>query len=183
MENNDLFGLDIKNLWIPEEESSEEIEKYYNIFNTEMEKVYQFTLSYYDSFYRKRDYGSGFPMSMLEIHVLTEINDTPGITVTKLANRWRRTTSALSQIISSFEDANLVSKIRNGEDAKVNNLFITEKGRELVLKHKQYDSVDTVKTLKKLLKDVDEEDLRSFFNVIDLYKNILIDVSNKEKEQ
>lgn len=41
-------------------------------------------------------------MTMLEIHVLTDINDNPGITATKIANKWKRTVSAISQIIKNF---------------------------------------------------------------------------------
>lgn len=68
---------------------------------------------------------------MLEIHALTDIIDNPGITVTEIANKWRRTTSAISQIVKMFHEEKLVRRVRNRQDGKINNLYATDKGKEL----------------------------------------------------
>ncbi len=174
MEKN-LFSMDIKNIWISEDQSKEETIEYFELFNNEMEKIYQFTLAYYEYLYKKRDYGNGIPMTMLEIHVLTDVNDSPGITVTEIANKWKRTTSAISQIIKYLYDMGLVYRVRNESDGKVNNLFITEHGEKLALMHKHYDNIDTVKTLKRLSKEISLEDIETFFKVIEIYRHIVED--------
>lgn len=175
-----LFNIDLVNTWISKNETKEDIEARFKILNTEMEKVYLFTLSYYNYLYDKRDYGNGIPMTMLEIHVLTDINDNPGITVTKIANKWKRTASSISQIIKNFYDSKLIDRVRNSLDGKVNNLFITEEGEKIVRMHKYYDNIDSIKTLKKLAEKVSLEEIEAFFNVIEVYKNI-IDSSTKYK--
>lgn len=171
-----LEDLDVKDIWIDENQSLEETEELFKIFNDEMEKIYRFTLTYYEYLYDKRDYGNGEPMTMLEIHVLTDINDYPGITVTELAKKWKRTTSAISQIIRSFYDSNLVDRIRNKDDGKVNNLYIKEDGKKLVDLHKHYDNIDTVKTLKILLKSFSCEEIETFFKVAEKYSEIMEDI-------
>lgn len=170
---NYLFDLDIDKIWISEEQSKEETIEYFESFNREMEKIYQFTLTYYEYLYKKRDYGNGTPMTMLEIHVLTDVDDYPGITVTEIANKWKRTTSAISQIIKYLYDMDLVYRVRNESDGKVNNLFITELGEELVLMHKHYDNIDTIKTLKSMAKEVSYKEIETFFKVAELYKNVI----------
>lgn len=177
MENN-LFKMDLDNVWISEDQSEEETVEYFKVFNTEMEKIYQFTLAYYEYLYKKRDYGNGTLMTMLEIHVLTDVNDKPGITVTEIANKWKRTTSAISQIIKYLYDLGLVYRVRNENDGKVNNLFITDLGKELVLLHKHYDNIDTIKTLRRLSKEVSYEEIETFFKVVEIYKEV---VENSEK--
>ena len=174
MENN-LFNMKIDEIWISEEQSEDETVEYFELFNKEMEKIYQFTLTYYEYLYIKRDYGNGIPMTMLEIHVLTDINDKPGITVTEIAQKWKRTTSAISQIVKYLYDMDLVYRVRNESDGKVNNLFITDLGGELVLMHKHYDNIDTIKTLKRLSKIVGDESVETFFKVIEEYSHIVED--------
>ena len=114
-------------------------------------------------------------MTMLEIHVLTDINDKPGITVTEIAQKWKRTTSAISQIVKYLYDMDLLYRVRNESDGKVNNLFITDLGKELVLMHKHYDNIDTIKTLKRLSKAVGYESVETFFKVIEEYRHVVED--------
>lgn len=168
-----VLDINIKNIWIDNKIIKEDTENYFKLFNSEMEKLYQFVITYYDYMYTKRDYGNGTPMTMLEIHVLTDINDNPGITITELSNKWKRTTSAISQIIKMCYSLDLVERIRNKDDGKINNLFITDKGAEIVLKHKHYDNIDTIKVLKKLNETHSQEEILSFFAVLDTYKKIL----------
>lgn len=168
-----LFDLDIKNIWIEDDESEELINERFAILNKEMEIIYQFVLKYYEYLYVKRDYGTGMEFTMLEIHALTDIIDNPGITVTEIANKWRRTTSAISQIVKMFHEEKLVRRVRNRQDGKINNLYATDKGKELVRLHKHYDNVDVVKTTRSMLKQVTMEELESFYKVAEIYGNII----------
>lgn len=168
-----IFDLDINEIWIDEDMSKEERENFFRILNNEMEKVYRFTLTFYEYLYEKRDYGNGEPLSMLEIHILTDVNDNPGMTVTELAKKWKRTTSAVSQIIKSFYDGGLIDRVRNKDDGKVNNLYITDEGKKLVDIHKHYDNIDTIKTLKTLRKEATTDEIEAFFKVAEIYGDIM----------
>lgn len=46
-----LFDMDIENIWIHENETKENIESHFEILNSEMEKIYMFTLSIYEYIY------------------------------------------------------------------------------------------------------------------------------------
>ncbi|MEL7648627.1 MAG: hypothetical protein AAGU76_11075 [Sedimentibacter sp.] len=63
-----------------------EIDRIYSQLSPRANELYHFILSYYDYMNQPRDYdGSGELVSMVEIHLLTIIDDNPGITVSQLA--------------------------------------------------------------------------------------------------
>lgn len=162
-----------KNLIITDDLPDNMVEEYYKISNSNMENIYQFVLKYYDYFYLKRDYGDGTEKTMLEDHIITEVYDNPGITITDLSKKWHRTTSSVSQTISKFVDLGLIKRIRNKDDGKINNLYVTTKGKHFVKMHKIYDIKDTIKTIKTLLKIVNPEDIEGFLKVLKAYNEIL----------
>lgn len=176
-----LTDFDLKKLWIKDDLTKEEIERYFKVFNGEMEKLYFFTQVESEYQFLKRDYGNGVPMTMLEAHVLTDINDSPGITVTEIAHKWEKTPSAISQIVKNLVHQNLVMRIRNEQNGKVNNLYITDEGQKLVLTHKQYDNVDIVKTFRRVLEHADEREIDAFFKVAEIYGKILKESIDKNK--
>nr|WP_229050225.1 MarR family transcriptional regulator [Fusobacterium sp. 1001295B_180824_G3] len=110
---------------------------------------------------------------MIEIHILTEIYDNSGITVTKLAEKWCRTSSAISQTVRKLMKWGLINRIGNENNGKIYHLTITKKGKELALIHKKYDNLDIVKTKKKLLKKFTIEELIAFDKICKEYTNIL----------
>jgi len=120
---------------------------------------------------------------MNEAHVLTDIVDNPGITVTELAKLWAKTTSALSQTVRKL--------INKGYDlqgelprriAKVFMLYPTQKAFEFNIAHKEFDVIDTIKTNKRLMKRFNPEELAIGYNVMKEITDILREVKAKEAE-
>lgn len=85
------------------------------------------------------DYGTGELYTSTEVHMVTRIEENPGITASKIAEDTYRTKSAVSQMISKLEAKGLVYREKNPENAKQHFLYVTPKGKHLSLCHKAYD--------------------------------------------
>lgn len=172
------FDTLIEKILAGDRETPEEIEDTYQYVSEFMGSAYDFILSYHEYLYNRVDYGVGLEHTMIEIHILTEINDSPGINSTTLANRWSRNTSTMSSIIAQLEKEDLIYRERSQEDRKVLELFVTPKGKELVLLHKEYDINAAQKDFKIILETLTKEDLRGFYNVSQKYA-LLIEQRSK----
>ena len=103
MENNkDLYYDEIVDKWISMDESEELVNKRFKSLNKKSEILYNFVIAYTNYMNEKRDYGTGEELSMTEAHILTDIVDYEGITVTELSKKWKKTRSAISQTIKSL---------------------------------------------------------------------------------
>ena len=80
-----------------------DIKDKYNELNTKASIIYKFVTTYSDYIKKPHDYGTGEIISMVEVHILTIIEENPGITVTEVALGWNRTKGAISQTISKLE--------------------------------------------------------------------------------
>ena len=152
---------------------SKEISEAFDILNYYMEKVYRFILAYHDYIYVKRDYGMDMRHTMVEIHILTDIADNPGTNVTELALKWKRTTSTISGIIKTLVKMGLLTRVRNENDGKVNDLYATELGQKLVLMHKKHDNKTITGNILTLLNKVSIDDLNSFYKVCEVYADLV----------
>lgn len=141
--------------------------------------LYNFVLAYTDYINTKRNYGNNEELSMMEAHVLTDIADNPGITVTELSKTWDRTTSAISQTVRKLIKKDLVYRVNSKEDAKFFFLYPSEKGKTFSLAHKKYDNTNIVETNKHLLKKFTMQDLCIFHDIMDEYTKLLKE--NKHK--
>nr|WP_245250847.1 MarR family transcriptional regulator [Youngiibacter multivorans] len=119
---------------------------------------------------------------MNEAHVLTDIVDNPGITVTELAKLWEKTTSALSQTVRKLINRDMIYRVNSKEDAKVFMLYPTQKAFEFNIAHKEFDVIDTIKTNKRLMKKFNPEELAIGYNVMKEFTDILREVKAKEAE-
>lgn len=171
--NKQLYEIEILKAQIQESENKQSIDKRYSKLNTVMQSMYDFVLAYSHYYSIRRDYGSGEKFTMIEIHILTEIADSSGITVTQLAEKWCRTPSAISQIVRRLMKWGLINRVNNEKNGKIYNLTVTKKGADLVLLHKKYDNLDIIKTRKKLLKQFSIEELISFDKICKEYTNLL----------
>ena len=143
-----LYEDEILNTKIEANEDEKLINSRYKKLNGIMEAMYDFVLAYSNYYSIRRDYGTGEKFTMIEIHILTEICDNSGITVTELAEKWCRTSSAISQTVKKLIKWGFVNRISNENNGKIFHLSITEKGKELALIHKRYDNLDIIKTKK-----------------------------------
>lgn len=147
----------------------EEIDTLYAQLSLYTNKLYQFVIAYSDYISKPRDYGTGLLINVVEVHILTLIEDRPGTTVSDLAKEWRRTKSAISQTVKKLEAKGLVYRVRDEDDAKVSHLYATEEGSRLSTAHKLYDNMTILQVQNDLLRTCTPEEIDAFFKVLDAY--------------
>lgn len=182
MKNNDIFKemltLDVKRT----DEDKSKVVELYEKFHEHSTILYDFVLIYSEFMSKKKDYGTGDDMSMNEAHVLTDIVDNPGITVTELAKLWAKTTSALSQTVRKLINRDMIYRVNSKEDAKVFMLYPTQKAFEFNIAHKEYDVIDSIKTYKRLMRKFNPDELAICFNVMKEFTDLLRKVKEREAE-
>lgn len=170
--------------WIDEDGlSPDEINYNYEVLSKIMDPLYDYILSYSNYYSTKRDYGLGEKLTMLEVHYLTDIYDNPGITVTQLADSWKRSTAAISRTINKLIRLGYVKRQINVDNAKIFNLFVSDMGAKIALNHKHYDTIDIIKTQKKLLETFSVDELVAFNKVCQKYSQILEDIKEEEEDK
>ena len=92
-----------------------------------------------DYYKELRDYGTGELYTSTEVHMVTRIEENPGITASRIAEDSLRTKSAVSQMIAKLEAKGLVYREKDPNNGKQHFLYVTEKGNQLSLCHKSYD--------------------------------------------
>lgn len=144
-ENKDLFQS--RNV---EDLSDEELSQLYEKYDEFNQIVYNFVLTYYNYIYREKDYGTGDKLKMIEVHIVSDIADTPGITAQDLAKKWDRTPAFISKTLRILEDLGYVEQKINPKNRRFNILSLSEKGKHLDLLHKKFD-IESIRTTNKAL--------------------------------
>jgi len=151
------------------------IDSTFKQLNDRHNNVYQFVMRYSDYINTPHDYGTGYAISMTEVHTLTYIEENPGTTITELAQYWSKTKSALSQTVGKLVEKGLVSKNKADNNAKSILLYVTEEGKLLSKAHKLYDILQINTTLKKLSERCSEEEIDNFYKVIGIFADLLLE--------
>ena len=120
-----------------------------------------------------RDYGNGDMISRTQIHILSSIHSTPGITASELATLKRRKKSTISQNLTVLENKGYIYRINDTQDAKKLRLYATEEGKKLSNLHDAYDEKSMAERHWKLLRDCSEEEIAHFYKVMATYNKIL----------
>lgn len=157
------------------EKIKKEDEKLLKELNSENDHMYQFVMLYYNYIISKHDYGNQDPLSMVEAHTITYIEEHPGTTASELSNYWKKSKGAISQTISKLVMKGYVRKEQSTENAKVYLLYCTDLGVELSLAHKAFDLQDIKRTRELLRKTCTEEEIEIFFKVIKQYLEVMKD--------
>jgi len=160
----------------------EELYHSFAVVNRRMNIIYQFVLGYVDYINTRHNYTSEESLTMLEVHTLTDICDYPGSTVTSLSENWGRTLSATSQTVKRLIDKQLVVRENDPENRRVFYLRPTEKGIRVSDEHKRYDTEDTIKTIKRLLKDLSFEEIETMFKGLEKFE-ALLNKTNKRADR
>ena len=121
--------------------SKEKVAELSNFSETLLEYVhlsreYERTLHNYGL---KEAFGMDVMFTHMEIHVLAAIANNPGIAAHDLAVRFYRTNSAISQMVKFFVKHSLIIKRENPQNARINNLYVTDIGRIAVENHAQHE--------------------------------------------
>lgn len=151
----------------------EEINSTYAKLSLRADVLYHFVTTYSNYIHQARDYGTGRVINMAEVHILTMIADEPGITTNVLAQKWKCTKAAVSQNVKKLEEKKFVYRIQDKTNKKVFHLYVTEEGEQLALAHKRFDILDIIETKQELLKYCTEDEIDTFYKVLEMYQNIL----------
>lgn len=135
--------------------------------------LYEFVVKYSDMMQQSHDYGSGEMLSMIEIHLLTYIDQNPGITATQLTKMWNRTKGAISQQVKKLEANGYIQKVKHETNGKLILLSTTPAGKKLSAEHMHYDIIDIMQTMRRLLQNCSVEEVDAFYKVISEYTKIL----------
>ena len=151
----------------------ESIDIMYNKLEARARTLYD--MIYYYSKYMKdpRDYGTGVYISMPMVHILTTIEQQPGLTISHLARERNRTVSAISQTVKALEQEGYIYKEKRDGNDKELLLYPTEKGEKLSRAHKIYDINDSITMTDKLLQHCTVEELDTFYKIVEVYLELL----------
>lgn len=176
-----IYREEIINAYV--DENDDRIEERYKLLYSVNVPMYDLVLGYSRYYNERRDYGGSVELTMIEVHVLTMIEETKDITVTEIATRVNRTVAMISQIVRRLIEFGLIEKTRSKEIGTVYHLSTTESGKEMVRCHKIYDNIGTIKTRKKLLKQFSVEELIAFDRVAEAMTNLLIEEKKKRLKE
>ena len=119
-----------------------------------------------------RDYGNGDMVTMTQVHMLSTIEENPGITATELSQRKRKKKSSISQVISQLTQKGYVERVADPSDSKKLCLYATPAGQELCRLHRAYDVSSMGRTYAKLQTYCTREELDHFYKVLKVYNQI-----------
>ena len=111
------------------------------------------------------DYGTGELYTPTEVHMVTRIEENPGITAVKIAEDTFRTKSAISQMLTKLEGKGLIRREKDPGNGKQQLLYVTEKGRHLSLCHKAYDEAQTALPLREMVDKFGAEAIESYLAI------------------
>ncbi len=149
-----------------------DIDNAYHKLSIRANMLYEFVILYHNYIYAQHTYEAE-NCNMIEIHILTSIDDSPGITATQLSKMWHKSKSAISQTIKKLVENGYVEKRFMENNEKNACLHVTEKGRRLSQVHKAYDVADITQTTSYLIERCGEDDFNAFYRVLEEYKKLL----------
>lgn len=114
-----------------------------------------------------RDYGTGELYTPTEVHMVTRIEENPGITATKIAEDTFRTKSAVSQMLSKLEAKGLICREKDPNNGKQFFLYATPKGKHLILCHKAYD--EAVLPLDDIVEQFGIQAVEQYVAIVEYY--------------
>ena len=170
---DNFSDLNSKDLWDVYSMSDEELYKSFDILNRKMMIIYKFVLRYNDYINMRQNYTSEEALTMLEAHLLTDVCDFENSTVTSLANAWGRSVSATSQTIRKLMQKGLVVRENSKTDRKIFYIKPTDKGIRVSDAHKRYDTLDTIKTIRSLMRTLSFDEINTMFKAVDRYFALL----------
>jgi DNA-binding MarR family transcriptional regulator len=118
---------------------------------------------------------------MNDVHLLSAIDNNPGILSSELALSRHRSKSFVSQVINKLEEHGYVVKVAQADDNKKKQLYVTAKGRKLSQAHILFDEKALIKTYNYLLRDCAPEEIETFYRVMKVYNNIMNAAEKKRR--
>lgn len=138
--------------------------------------VYDFTTVCNAMANRPREYEQGIFLTMVEVRIVMEIAEKPGITASELCRNSKRTRSAMSQIVKKLKQKDLIYGEISDEHQKRMLLYPTMEGMKLrnhIVRNKEGDKNRVFTRL--IEKGCTVEELESFYKVMNIYTNLMIE--------
>lgn len=154
------------------------IDDIYQQITPQTELLYRFVLQEYSVIVMHKDYEwlspnpLPIPLTSVEVHTLTMIEDNPGITISEVAVKWDRTKSTVSENIKKLEQKKLIYRVQDEKDAKIKRLYLTERGLEISRAHKAADCQGILTMNQTILERCSQEDLNTFYRVMEIYYQV-----------
>lgn len=125
---------------------------------------------------RPREYEPGLFLTIVEVRIVLEIAENPGITASELCKKSKRTRSAMSQVVKKLKQKNLIYGETSDEHQKKMLLYPTVEGMKLrnhIVRNKEGDKNRVFTRL--IEKGCSLEELESFYKVMRIYTNLMIE--------
>ncbi len=107
---------------------------------------------------------NGEVMFQAESQMIKMIGDFPGITASQISKKIGKSTSSSSQIIRKLKQKAWVRQTRNELNSREYNLSLTEAGKRIYDKHRDFEQKCYNRTFE-MLGDVTNEELESYIKI------------------
>lgn len=115
-------------------------------------------------------FGLDINFNHMEIHMLSAIQENPGISAQELATMFYRTKGAVSQIVKFLAREGLIIKRENPQNARINNLYTTEIGRVACKNHAEHEKA-IFQSLLPAFDDFSQEDFEKLERAVTVFLN------------
>lgn len=109
----------------------------------------------------------GYSLYQTEAHMIEQIGDNPGINASQLAEIFKKSVSACSQIIKKLLLKKLIIQRYTPENGKIRRLYLTEAGEKVYMDHRGLEN------------DIFDRDIKEFKNVPDAELEIFLRISER----
>ena len=122
---------------------------------------------------KKDSYGTDDLLSVAEVHMLTQIADNPNITASELASYWNYTKGAISHIIKSLSEKELITRRRDSVDSLKIFLNVSDKGKKVSDYHKAGDAAYIRTQFTKLREVFTDEEIYTYLQIHRYYGELV----------
>ncbi|MDA8135442.1 MAG: MarR family transcriptional regulator [Desulfobacteraceae bacterium] len=105
-----------------------------------------------------------------EVHILERIDRQSGINASDIADSMEVTKGAISQIISKLLNKGLIKKSTKADNLKIQELYLTEKGSEVLSSHADQEK-ELIDKVSSILENCRTEDIEKFILIINSVTN------------
>lgn len=107
---------------------------------------------------------NGVILFQAESQMIKVIGDNPGITASEISKMFHKTSSASSQLIRKLKKKEWVTQVRNPENNREYNLYLTEEGTRIYKNHQQFENTCYRRTYHAL-DEFKEEELEVYIRI------------------
>ncbi|WP_294577789.1 MarR family transcriptional regulator [uncultured Thomasclavelia sp.] len=107
---------------------------------------------------------NGMMLYPVETQTLEIIGRIPGITATKIAKELNKTLSASSQILKKLEQKELITRIKNPNNNREYNLFLTDTSESIIKLHEKLDQTIYQRYLDDL-QELSDAEIQTYLKV------------------